>query len=573
MKDTAEDSREELFKKLQWLMLLRVIGVTFFLGTTILIHLTETHTYFSSFLLYLYTLIGAVYLLTFLYIVLLKLLKHLKLFAYIQIVIDVLFIAGVIYSTGGMDSVFSFMYIFPIIYASILLYRKGGLLIASASSIIHGVSLDLEFYGLIQPLSGRFSAIKTYQGENLFYNILMDISAFYLVAFLSSVLSEQVRRSKAQLKEREIDLLELEALNQNIIQSMGSGLLALDADERITFLNRAGEEITGLKFLEVYNLTLQETFPNCKIPDDVNYGSPRWETIFKRKDGVNLHLGFSVSTLRDDKGRTRGRILIFQDLTGFKKMEDQVKRAERLAAIGQLAAGIAHEIRNPLASMSGSIQLLKRELKLDSEGKRLMDIVLRETDRLNLLIHEFLLFAQPYQKARELVDLKGLIEDTVGLFIHNPEWIKGIELKKDLEGGIQLEANSEQMRQILWNLLVNAVQAMSEGGTLTVTSKMMNGYQEVWGRSDLKSIHVDKMESPQTPYVEISIGDTGTGIHTEDLDRIFDPFFTTKDNGTGLGLAIVYRIVENYQGNISVKSEPGKATVFTIRLPVGRQNK
>jgi two-component system sensor histidine kinase PilS (NtrC family) len=567
MKDPAGDSREELLKKLQWLMFLRVIGVTFFLGTTILIHFNETHTYFSSFLLYLYTLIGSMYLLTFLYIIFLKLLQNLKLFAYIQIMIDVLFIAGVNYATGGTDSVFSFMYVFPIIYASILLYRKGGMLIASASSIIHGLSLDLAFYGVIHPISNKLSEIKVSRGENLFYNILMDISAFYLVAFLSSLLSEQVRKSKVQLQKKETDLRELETLNQNIIQSMGSGLLTLDADEKITFINRAGEEITGLRFLEVYNKPLKEVFPQCEIPGDVYYGSPRWETVFRRKDGMDLHLGFSISTLRDSKEMVRGKIVIFQDLTRIMEMEEQVRRSEKLAAIGQLAAGIAHEIRNPLASVSGSIQLLKRELKLDLENKRLMDIVLRETDRLNALISEFLLFAQPSQKQCESVDVKYLIEDTLDLFVNNPEWRKKIELRKNIEAGIRLRANHEQIRQILWNLIVNAVQAMSEGGTLTVTSKMVHE-DEAGEKYTPESYHGVKMGNLGASYVEISIGDTGIGIRPENLDKIFDPFYTTKESGTGLGLAIVYRIIEDYHGNISVKSELGRGTVFTIRLTI-----
>jgi two-component system sensor histidine kinase PilS (NtrC family) len=235
-----------------------------------------------------------------------------------------------------------------------------------------------------------------------------------------------------------------------------------------------------------------------------------------------------------------------------------------------LAAGIAHEVRNPLASMSGSIQLLKRELKLDPESKRLMDIVLRETDRLNLLISEFLLFAQPDQKAREVIDLRGLIEDTLSLFVHNQELIKGIEVKKDLEEDIWLEVNPEEMKQILWNLLLNAVQAMPQGGVLTVTSKIMNGYQEVWQLHNQKTNRFEQMEGPETPWVEISIEDTGIGIRKENLDKIFDPFFTTKEGGTGLGLAIVYRIVDDYQGNISVKSEPGRGTVFNIRLPINQ---
>jgi len=282
---------------------------------------------------------------------------------------------------------------------------------------------------------------------------------------------------------------------------------------------------------------------------------------------MDLHLGFSISTLRDSKEMVRGKIVIFQDLTRIMEMEEQVRRSEKLAAIGQLAAGIAHEIRNPLASVSGSIQLLKRELKLDLENKRLMDIVLRETDRLNALISEFLLFAQPSQKQCESVDVKYLIEDTLDLFVNNPEWRKKIELRKNIEAGIRLRANPEQIRQILWNLIVNAVQAMSEGGTLTVTSKMVHE-DEAGEKYTPESYHGVKMGNLGASYVEISIGDTGIGIRPENLDKIFDPFYTTKESGTGLGLAIVYRIIEDYHGNISVKSELGRGTVFTIRLTI-----
>jgi two-component system sensor histidine kinase PilS (NtrC family) len=324
-----------------------------------------------------------------------------------------------------------------------------------------------------------------------------------------------------------------------------------------------------VSFSEVFNKTLEEAFPHSDIPDDVKKGPSRWETVFRTEDGADLHLGFSVSTLKDSKGMNRGKILIFQDLTRFKEMEEQVRRAEKLAAIGQLAAGIAHEIRNPLASMSGSIQLLRKELKSSHDSKRLMDIVLRETDRLNVLISEFLLFAQPSHKQRDSMDVKGLIEDTLDLFIHNPEWKKGITLRKSLETGVCLNANPTQLQQIIWNLVVNAVEAMPEGGTLTITSRMVNGFQDIWEKQSPERNQGGKMKSTGTPYAEISIGDTGTGIHPADFNRIFDPFFTTKESGTGLGLAIVYRIVEDYQGNISVKSEPGKGTIFTVRLPLG----
>jgi len=242
-------------------------------------------------------------------------------------------------------------------------------------------------------------------------------------------------------------------------------------------------------------------------------------------------------------------------------MEEHIKMVDRLAAVGRLAAGIAHEMRNPLASMSGSIQVLKSELQLDDGNERLMDIAIRETERLNALITDFLLFAKPGLEGKEVVDITKVINDTLGEFASSPEWNKDIEVYKNLSGDGKVEANPKQLKQVFWNLFINAVQAMPEGGKLKIEVRSQ--------KSEVRSLkYMSNSQKAEDNLLEIIITDTGCGIPKEKLDKIFDPFFTTKEKGTGMGLAIAYRIIESYKGKTVVKSRLGQGTTFTIYLPL-----
>jgi two-component system sensor histidine kinase PilS (NtrC family) len=557
----AEDVQKELLKKLHWLMLLRVLIITFFLGVTILIQLKQTPSYLAPFLIYLYTVIVIVYFLTFIYAFIINRIKNLPFFAYLQIIADIFLITFLIYSTGGRESIFTFMYTISIITASILVYRKGGVLVASLCSILYGGLLDLEFYGVIHPVSSKVLEPRDYHSTDLFYSILMNITAFYLVAFLSSLLSEQARRSGRELQKKRVDFDQLEVLNRNIVQSINSGLLTTDLEGKVTFFNKAAEEITGYSFSQVYNSKAEKMFPFLKKPLNSDHPSSRFESEFKREDGDTLYLGFSTSPLRDSRGEELGDILIFQDLTKLKAMEEHIKMVDRLAAVGRLAAGIAHEMRNPLASMSGSIQVLKSELQLDDGNERLMDIAIRETERLNALITDFLLFAKPGLEGKEMVDITKVISDTLGEFASSPEWNKDIEVYKNLSGDGKVEANPRQLKQVFWNLFINAVQAMPEGGKLKVEVRSQ--------KSEVRSLkYMSNNQKVEDNFLEILITDTGCGIPKENLDKIFDPFFTTKEKGAGMGLAIAYRIIESYKGETVVKSKVGQGTTFTIYLPV-----
>jgi two-component system sensor histidine kinase PilS (NtrC family) len=313
---------------------------------------------------------------------------------------------------------------------------------------------------------------------------------------------------------------------------------------------------------------LYDIFPNLQRAGKTselveNYeGVPsRFEIPFNRSDGTLVHLGFSKSMLKDSDGSVQGTVYAFQDVTRLKQMEEHVKLVDRFAAIGRLATGMAHEIRNPLASMSGSIQMLGETLELDSANKRLMDIVLKETNRLDQLLSDFVLFTHPDDRKKEWVDLDGIIDDTLKMLAYNP-LKNGIEVEKNLQGATMVEADSQQLKQVFWNLFINAVQAMGSRGRLTVSTSVMP--YDALHESLRKRLDTEVCRE----WTEIVIADTGNGIPESYLDKIFDPFFTTKEKGIGLGLAIVYSIIESYKGIIEVASEDKKGSRFAIYLPV-----
>ena len=553
-----------LFSKIKWLMFLRVVVVTLLLGTAAFVQIKAPHLFPYASFQYLFVLIGFTYLLTLLYAFLLRWIQNLQTFAYIQISIDLFFITLFVYLTGGIESIFSWVYLPSIIGASIILYRRGGLYAASVAAILYGTLLDLEFYRVIAAWGPHFSPLTTETRSGyVFYQIAMNILAFYLVALLSAYLAEQIRRKEEELKAHLVDYSQLEQLYKHIVQNVPSGLITVDGEGRVTSFNRTAEEITGYRLEDVYQKEIGGILPGIL---DLSRSAgkameqgweklrfSRWETKFEKKGGASLTLGFSGSPLKDSEGQEIGSILIFQDLTQLREMEEELKRRERLAALGALAAGMAHEIRNPLASISGSIEIMKEETGESSAHNRLMDIVLREVACLNSLVADFLLFARPAPPGKDLVSLNDLVEEIIMLFGNSADCNPRIRLVRNFQEPVALRADPQQIKQVIWNLLINAAQAMPEGGDLTV---------ELRRRLPILD-HAD-----QPPQCEISISDTGNGISESEVGKIFDPFFTTKENGTGLGLSIVHRIVENYGGKVWVRSQLGRGTTFTIYLPV-----
>jgi len=278
--------------------------------------------------------------------------------------------------------------------------------------------------------------------------------------------------------------------------------------------------------------------------------------MVKTKAGSDVFIGFRFSR---GSGAEDAHIIIFQDLTKLHSMEEQLRRAEKMKALGEISVGIAHEVRNPLASMSGSIQMLSEQLRLTGEDRSLMEIVLREAKRLNELITDFLLFARPARQERKLINLAEILKDNIRLFTNSCE-ANGITIREGIDKNIPVAGDVRQLSQVFWNIFLNSAHAMSDRGgeirvTSSITEKSVLSGEEVQG-------------SVSTPFVSIKVADCGKGMDETEISRIFDPFYTTRPEGTGLGLAMAYSIIQSHGGAITVSSTLGKGSEFTITLPV-----
>ncbi|WKZ31724.1 MAG: ATP-binding protein [Thermodesulfobacteriota bacterium] len=542
--------KDALGARLLAMMVLRVVLALSFLGVTAWFQVRGA----SLALLNFYPLYGvaaAVGLLTILYALLLGRVRNLKLFTYAQVTIDIALATVIVYITGGTESYMHALYPLIVIGAAILLGKRAGFYAASVSSIAYGVLIDLDFYGMLPAEYKLVSPAFAPPWKYVFVTVSTNILAFFTVAYLTGYLAERAARVERELEEKEIDYEKLEALNRQIIENITSGIMTLDDRMRITSFNREAEGVTGYTLRDVYYKDVEEIFPGMIRKGLLApQGGRRVEERFRKRTGEEIYLGFSIS---QGQGGEVGRIIIFQDLTRLKQMEEALRRDERMKALGEVSVGIAHEIRNPLASISGSIQLLRAE-SAGGENRRLMDIILSETDRLNSLITDYLLFAKPAREAeRELVDLSAVIDETVRLIRNCPE-ASGIRIESKIGERFSIVGDHRQLGQVFWNLFLNALHAMEGGGTLTVSARR-------WPEGGLP-------DDAGMGFVEVTVSDTGKGIRPEDACRIFDPFFSTKERGTGLGLAIVHRIIESHSGTIEVSSGEGRGAAFRILLPV-----
>jgi two-component system, NtrC family, sensor histidine kinase PilS len=563
MNSTEDD--HYLRSKLQWLMFFRVLVTTFFFGIATVTQLRRSESYVTPHLIYLYILTGSAFALTIIYASLLPFIRRLALFAYIQITVDMIFITALLFITGGINSIFSFLYSISIISASICLFFSGGIFAATTGSVLYAGLIWLQQLRIIIPLSISAFTATGYESEQLLFPIIINIPAFYIVAVLSSFLAQQAKKTRQQLQKKQQDLEQLEAINEKIIENIPSGLLTLNKSRQIVTFNRAAEEITGYAFPQVYLKKIEEIF--LTIPSAIGSLQPPsglsaasgFETGFIRKDGQSLWLGFSEASIKDSESGEIGSILIFQDLTTFKNMQEHLKRMDRLAAVGRLAAGLAHEVRNPLASISGSIQVLHKSLQLTNADSHLMDIIVKESNNLSVLISDFTQYARAEAQNKEKIALKTIADEVVDLFRNSTECCNVRAIQQLIAEQIVVTANRQQIKQIFWNLILNSAQAMIERpGIITLTAS----------RVQKKSVAAPQApEAREASWVEIKIIDDGCGIKQTELGSIFDPFFTTKDTGIGLGLAIVHKIVQEHNGFISVASSEGCGTTFTCLLP------
>jgi two-component system sensor histidine kinase PilS (NtrC family) len=515
--------------RIKALISFRAVFVTLLLGSAFLLRVDYFYARpraISYYIIFLYSL-------TIIYSLLFGRMRNLLLFAYVQLVGDVLSEMALIYITGGVESPFSFVLILSVMASSIVLNKKAGYVIASLSSILYGVLLDLQFYNLL-PIPHEF---VTYEREFL-YNIFIHILALYLTAYLSGYLSYRLEETVEKLQERDVHLKDLEYFNVKVIESLPSGLFTTDMTGDVLIFNRAAERITGKQREAVIGRKIETALPFLSFP----FREGRFEGVLECDGNMQKVIGINITVLEDLSGNETGRIGVFQDLTQLKTLEMEVKQKEKWAAIGELSANIAHEIRNPIASMRGSIEMLIEDKIPAKHREKLMEIALKEMERVNNIITDFLTYSSPRPLEMQKVDVHLLLDETLSLLRNRVQENGTVRIAKEFDGPLFLVADPQKIRQVFWNLGLNSIEAMGQKGELTVSTKDSRG------------------------TVQIVFADSGPGIDPAKIDKIFYPFFTTKERGTGLGLSIAYRIIEEHKGKLKVRSEPGINTTFEIIL-------
>ena len=490
---------------------------------------------------YLYAIIGGLYVASLVSMVLLRRRRFLRGLVYAHLAADVLAATGLVYLTGGPESIFTILYPVAIVNGAMGLGRRGAVLGAAASSLAFCALVFGMENGLIRPALA-YLAHPPLPAPRIALTVVLNLSAFLLAGALASFLADQAQGARAQLEERQTRLDKLEALYSAIVKSISSGIVAVDEQGRVTYLNRAGLEITGLTEDRALGQSLHDAIP--ALGEALTRGSwsgpQRNEATVHGADGRDRVLGWAAARLAEG---AHGNVIVFQDLTDIRRMEEAMRRADRLAVVGVLAAGLAHEIRNPLAAMCGSIELLSQSPKLGQHEKRLMQMVRGEGERLEALVTDFLAFAKPASPNLAAVEAGPLVEETIDVFRREAA-LKGISVALDVQPAVWLSIDVNQIKSVLWNLLGNARDASEPGGRIAVKLRRQAG------------------------QALLEVEDSGQGIAPDDLPRIFDPFFTTKADGTGLGLAIVHRVVEGHAGRIAVRSEPGRGSTFSVTLPL-----
>jgi len=552
-----KEEGRKLTDRIKWLLILRMVVVTFMLGFTVLLQIREGTEFFSTPLRSLYLFIGVYYLLTIGYSIAFHRGISGPRFALLQIIVDLLLISGIVLVTGGVESLFSIAYFLVIMGASILFYRWGGVLAAGASALLYGLAVWVPFLPDIAAYVDYEKVYPSLSRAYVVYRIIFNTFGFFLLAGLSTYLAESLRRTGEELSVKSTHLAELERRSENILQNISSGLITTDLSGAINYINRAAEriaekgagEVLGKPLLEFFQFREDwDPFENLPSLENLSFRVEGW---MRDKPGEQ-YFGLTFSLLRDESKRVSGVICSFQDLTRIKRMEEQIRRSDRLAVVGELAAGMAHEIRNPLASLSGSIQLLTEELVLAETSRELMDIVNREVSRLNGLITDFLRFASPRPLQLRISDLREMLEETATLLQQAGDAGCRVEVVAR-EGDYRAEVDPTLMKQVFWNFSRNAIEAMTGGGTLTL---------------EIESLPVEYEGGEVVDHLRISFRDTGVGIPHDEVEKLFTPFYSTKEQGTGLGLAIVFKIVEAHHGRIEVQSRPGQGTAFSVQLPV-----
>jgi two-component system sensor histidine kinase PilS (NtrC family) len=541
-----------LRRRLAALLAIRLVVATVLLGSAVVVQLRQPNV--SSFNPFFF-LIGLTYAVSLVSIGSLRIVDRFPWLTDIHFSIDALLVSAVVLLTGGVQSFFTILYMLPIVGASSMQHRRGGLQVAGFSTILFiGVVmiqyLHVDGYLTLPPQINIDTILPPVQIAQ--YSVALNTFGFFFVALLSGSLAERARQGEKQLEQATEEIADLQAFNQYVLDNLVSGLATADAQNRVVTFNRSAMLITGRfgalpigqPVLEV--LQLPPAFAANIAHDLARVRSMRTDYQFNHPDGRVIDIGLSVAGLPLPDG-SRGYIYTFQDVTDVKRFEQNARLQQRLAAVGEMAAGIAHEIRNPLASMSGSMQMLKQELPLTTDQAQLMDIVLKESERLNQTIKSFLAYARPQRFSTQRLDLRPIVHETAMLLRNSTE----VEDRHTIEvaqsdDAVMIDADEGQIRQIIFNLATNGLRAMPNGGMLRLSV----------------------LRDPGSRQALLCVEDEGVGIPPEEVEQIFQPFRGSFGKGTGLGLAIVHRIVTDYGGTIEVKPRSGGGTVFRVSFPI-----
>ncbi|HEY9466721.1 MAG TPA: ATP-binding protein [Vicinamibacterales bacterium] len=540
-----------LRSRLSTLIAARVVIGTLLLGSAILIQISRPGAFpVDPF----FTLIGLTYALSVVYLATLRFAERHTWLVDLQFGLDAALVSAFIHVTGGIASNFSSLYVLPVIAAAMIRSRRLSLQLASLSAMLYLALVSVQYVDVGLPeVAKRFTPVVELPTLGVArYTVAINLSGFFAVGLLAGSLAESVRSAGARLEYASHEIRDLRKYNENVINSLLSGLVTTDADGRILTFNRAASVILGIPSGQAIR---RDSIDVLQLPEETRTAlaglgdarTLRIDTQHRTGDGRSIDLGLTVSPLTFPDGRA-GFLYTFQDVTDVRRLERNARLQQRLAAVGEMAAGIAHEIRNPLASMSGSIQVLRHELTLNDEQAQLMDIVLRESERLNETIKSFLAYARPQRFALTRLDVRSVVQDAA-LLLRNSSEVQahhtiGVEVPPD---PVWCEADENQIRQVIWNLATNGLKAMAQGGRLLLTASTAED---------------------GSGATLLTVEDQGRGIPPEALDAIFQPFHSSFDKGTGLGLAIVHRIVTDHNGTVNVSSRVGAGTVVTVRLPM-----
>ena len=464
-------------------------------------------------------------------------------FKYLIVISDIVLSSLIIYFTDGRSSPFIFLFPLILLFSGILISRWASYisLVLCITLYLFIIIFQFKTENSISGFNEIFSS-ELFTEKNNLVPIYFHLIAFVLIAILGGYLSQKIKIAGEKLGKSEESFIILKNLHENILQSLTSGVITLDLEEKVISINqwalnifefKSHEEAIGNEFNRIINdIHISELVD--KKRNQINFNTP---------GGKKLILGLAASLLKDDNDNTIGYTVIFQDLTEIRNLEEKLQSSERMALLGQLAGGLAHELRNPLSAISGAVEILSTEAQQSDVSYRLSRVATREIERLNLMVEDFLLLTSPEKVTNsKLVDLGQVVKDTINSF-KNTVKREDILIEIDVDNGILVEADSYRLKQVFWNLLDNSMDSMPSGGKIEIKCTVEKG------------------------IVNLSFSDEGEGIKEENFSRVFDPFFTTKEIGTGLGLAIVQKVVEGYNGKISIYSSVGKGTKFVLSLP------